>query len=46
MSKKISKDEFENWKRVKEQLEKVGKTDCHFYTRAVVILDGKEDPLK
>ena len=46
MSNKMSKDEFENWKRVKESLEKAGKTDSMFYTRAVAILDGKDDPLK
>jgi len=37
---------FENWKRVKEALEKANKTDCLFYKRAVMILAGKPDPLK
>ena len=37
---------YENWKRVKEALEKAGKTDCMFYRRAVAILAGRPDPLK
>lgn len=36
----------ENWRRVKEALEKAGKTDCYFYQRAVAILAGRPDPLK
>ena len=36
---------FENWKRIKEALEKADKTDCLFYKRAVAILSGKRDPL-
>jgi hypothetical protein len=34
-----------NWLKVKEELEKSGKTDCHFYKRAVAIVEGKPDPL-
>lgn len=37
---------LENWKKVKEALEKAGKTDSFFYMRAVSILSGKPDPLK
>jgi hypothetical protein len=37
---------LENWQRVKEALEKAGKTDCMFYRRAVAILSGRPDPLK
>ena len=37
---------YENWRKVKEALEKAGKTDCMFYKRAVAILSGKPDPLK
>jgi hypothetical protein len=37
---------YENWKKVKEALESVGKTDCMFYKRAVMILAGKPDPLR
>ena len=38
--------ERENWLKVKEALEKADKTDCMFYKRAVVICEGKEDPLQ
>jgi len=37
---------LENWERVKQALEKAGKTDCWYYKRAVAILSGKPDPLK
>jgi hypothetical protein len=37
---------YENWKRVKEALEKADKTDCMFYKRAVTIVAGRPDPLK
>ena len=37
---------FENWEKVKQALEKAGKTDCWYYKRAVSILSGKPDPLK
>jgi hypothetical protein len=35
---------FLNWKKVKEALEKAGKTDSMFYKRALAILSGKPDP--
>jgi len=35
-----------NWQRVKEALEKAGKTDSWYYRRAVSIVAGKPDPLK
>ena len=35
---------LENWKKVKQALEKAGKTDSMFYRRAV--LAGKPDPLE
>ena len=34
----------ENWRRIKEALEKSGKTDCYFYKRAVIATNGGEDP--
>jgi len=34
----------ENWRKVKQALEAAGKTDCHFYKRAVFICQGKKDP--
>ena len=37
---------LENWQKVKEALEKAGKTDSMFYRRAVAIVAGKPDPLK
>jgi len=42
----MDKTEKENWERVKEALEKVDKTNCMFYKRAVAICDGKPDPLQ
>ena len=36
---------LENWQKVKEALEKAGKTDCWYYKRAVAIVAGKRDPL-
>jgi hypothetical protein len=42
----MSKEELENWRKVKEALEEANKTDSHYYTRAVAILKGEEDPLK
>ena len=38
--------ELENWQRVKDALEKAGKTDTFYYKRAIAILEGKPDPLK
>ncbi len=37
---------FENWKKIKELMEKEGRTDNLFYRRAVAILSGKKDPLE
>ena len=42
----MTKDEEENWQKIKEELEKAGKEDSMFYKRAVAILAGKEDPMK
>ena len=42
----MDKHEIENWKKVKEALEKADKTDCMFYKRAVAIIAGKKDPLE
>jgi len=42
---KLSSEEVNNWRKVKEALEKAGKTDCHFYTRAVAILKTGRDPM-
>ena len=40
----MDKRTFENWKKVKEALERAGKTDSMFYKRALAILSGKPDP--
>jgi len=42
----MDKYELDNWKKVKEALEKADKTDCYFYKRAVAIVEGKPDPLQ
>lgn len=42
----MSKEELENWQRIKDAMDESGNTDNYFYKRAVVILEGKEDPLK
>jgi len=41
----MDKQERDNWQKVKETLEKTGKTDNFFYTRAVAIVAGNKDPL-
>ena len=46
LPKMIDKTEIENWKKVKEALEKADKTDSFFYKRACLIIEGKSDPLK
>ena len=34
----------DNWRIIKEVLEKAGKTDCYFYKRACKIVAGGRDP--
>jgi len=34
----------DNWTKVKEALERAGKTDCYYYKRAVAILTRGLDP--
>ncbi len=41
----MDKTEIDNWRKVKDALEKAGKTDSFFYKRSVAILAGKDDPL-
>jgi len=41
----MDKQERDNWKKVKETLEKNNKTDIFFYKRAVAIVAGQKDPL-
>ena len=35
-----------NWRLIKEMLERQGKTDCLFYKRAIAILAGRQDPYR
>jgi hypothetical protein len=37
-------DTRENWRKIRDHLEAVGKTDNHYYRRAVAILKGRPDP--
>jgi len=37
-------DTRENWRKIRDHLEAVGKTDNHYYRRAVAILQGRSDP--
>ena len=34
----------ENWRRIKDALEAAGKTDNHYYKRALAICRGLSDP--
>ncbi|MGA0342043.1 MAG: hypothetical protein ACO3N3_15125 [bacterium] len=42
----MDKQTYENWKKVKEVMERKGKTDNMFYRRAIAILSGQRDPLE
>jgi hypothetical protein len=42
----MSKEERDNWQRIKETMEAQGKTDNFFYKRACAIVNGDADPLK
>jgi hypothetical protein len=42
----FSREQLENWRRVKQALEKANKTDSYYYKRAVAILGtGRDLPL-
>ena len=41
----MSEEERANWQKIKDHLEKEGKTDNFFYKRAVAICSGGEDPI-
>ena len=34
----------ENWRKIRDHLEAAGKTDNHYYRRALAILAGRPDP--
>lgn len=40
----MDKEQVDKWRKVKEALEKAGKTDSFFYKRAVVIIETGKDP--
>ena len=42
----MDKHTYENWRKIKELMEKQGRTDTFFYKRAVAILANKRDPLE
>ena len=42
----MDEQELANWQRVKEALEKAGKTDSMYYKRALAIIEGRPDPLE
>ena len=37
---------YENWKKIKELMEREGRTDTMFYKRACAVLAGKKDLLE
>ena len=37
-------DTLNNWRKIRDHMERVGKTDNHYYRRAIAILAGKPDP--
>ena len=42
----FSAEQLQNWKKIREALERSGKTDSYFYKRAVAILTtGRDLPL-
>ena len=40
----MDKQTRDNWLKIKQALEAAGKTDNHYYRRAVEIVRGKADP--
>lgn len=41
----MDQETYDNWKKVKDHLEEVEKTDSFFYVRACSIISNKIDPL-
>ena len=42
----MSKDDLENWEKIKLHMETSGNTDNYYYKRAVMILAGHDDPME
>lgn len=40
----MDKEQVYKWRKVKEALEKAGKTDSFFYKRAILVLTTGRDP--
>tara|TARA_A200000113_G_scaffold185863_1_gene172791 strand:- start:59 stop:229 length:171 start_codon:yes stop_codon:yes gene_type:complete len=40
----MDENTYNNWVRIKEMLEKTGKTGSHFYKRACQIVSNRTDP--
>ena len=43
---KLSAEDIENWRKVKDALEAADKTDAYFYKRAVAIVKTGYDPMR
>ena len=37
---------YDNWKKIKEVMEKTGNTNNNFYTRACAIMITRKDPME
>jgi hypothetical protein len=40
----MDRDTLENWRKIRDHLERVGQTENHYYRRALAILAGRPDP--
>jgi hypothetical protein len=41
----MDRDTLENWRKIRDHMERVGQTENHYYRRALAILAGRPDPL-
>ena len=40
----MTPDTLENWRKIRDHMERVGQTNNYYYRRALAILSGKPDP--
>mgnify|MGYP003346362499 CR=1 FL=1 len=40
----MTPDTLENWRKIRDHLERVGQIDNHYYKRALAICNGLSDP--
>lgn len=40
----MTPEALQNWRKVKEALERAGKTSCHLYLRACIVVKTGRDP--